>query len=53
MKKTLFLLVLVVLAVSSCATARYYGGFTPENARQDMALMGPVSSIYYLDENCR
>ena len=50
MKKTLFLLVLVVLAVSSCATARYYGGFTPENARQDMALMGPVSSIYYLDE---
>ena len=48
MKKTLFLLVLVV---SSCATARYYGGFTPENARQDMALMGPVSSIYYLDEN--
>ena len=51
MKKTLFLLVLVVLAVSSCATARYYGGFTPENARQDMALMGPVSSIYYLDEN--
>ena len=51
MKKTLFLLVLVVLAVSSCATARYYGGFTPETARQDMALMGPVSSIYYLDEN--
>jgi len=51
MKKTLFLLVLVALAVSSCATARYYGGFTPENARQDMALMGPVSSIYYLDEN--
>ena len=51
MKKTLFLLVLVVLAVSSCATARYYGGFTPENARHDMALMGPVSSIYYLDEN--
>ena len=51
MKKTLFLLVLFVLAVSSCATARYYGGFTPENARQDMALMGPVSSIYYLDEN--
>ena len=51
MKKTLFLLVLVVLAVSSCATARYYGGFTPETARQDMALLGPVSSIYYLDEN--
>ena len=51
MKKTLFLLLLVALAVSSCATARYYGGFTPETARQDMALMGPVSSIYYLDEN--
>ena len=50
MKKTLFLLLLVVLAVSSCATARYYGGFTRESAREDMALMGPVSCIYYLDE---
>lgn len=50
MKKTLFLLLLVALAVSSCATARFYGGFTPETARQDMALMGPASTIYYLDE---
>ena len=51
MKKTLFLLVLVALAVSSCATARYYGGFAPEAARQDMVLMGPVSAIFYLDED--
>ena len=50
MKKTLFHLLLVALAVSSCATAKYYGGFTPEAARQDMALLGPVSCIYYLDD---
>ena len=50
MKKTLFHLILVALAVSSCATAKYYGGFTRESAREDMALMGPVSCIYYLDE---
>ena len=50
MKKTLFLLLLVALAVSSCATARYYGGFTSETARQDMVLLGPASTIYYLDE---
>ena len=53
MKKTLFQLILVALAVSSCATARYYGGFTPEAARQDMVLLGPVSNIYYLDRNNR
>ena len=50
MKKTLFHLLLVAMAVSSCATAKYYGGFTPETARQDMALLGPVSCIYYLDD---
>jgi len=50
MKKALFQLVLAVLAVSSCATAKYYGGFTPETVKQDMVLLGPVSSIYYLDE---
>ena len=50
MKKTLFHLILVALAVSSCATARYYGGFMPEKVGQDMALVGPVSAIYYLDE---
>ena len=51
MKKVLFQLLLAVLAVSSCATAKYYGGFTPEAARQDMVLLGPVSDIYYLDQN--
>lgn len=50
MKKTLFLLLLVTLAVSSCATARYYGGFAPESVGREMALLGPVSTIYYLDE---
>ena len=50
MKKTFFHLILVALAVSSCATARYYGGFMPEKVGQDMALVGPVSAIYYLDE---
>ena len=50
MKKTPFHLILVALAVSSCATARYYGGFMPEKVGQDMALVGPVSAIYYLDE---
>ena len=50
MKKALFYLLLAALAVSSCATARYYGGFMPEKVGQDMALMGPVSSIYYMDE---
>ena len=51
MKKAIFQLLLVALAVSSCATARYYGGFTPETARQDMVLLGPVSNIYYLDQD--
>lgn len=51
MKKTLFLLLLVTLAVSSCATVRYYGGFTPETAGNDMVLMGPTSYQYYLDRD--
>ena len=51
MKKAFFQLILAVLAVSSCGTAKYYGGFTPEASRQDMALLGPVSTIYYLDQN--
>ena len=50
MKKTLFALLMVALAVSSCGTARYYAGFTPASAGRDMALLGPVSGIFYLDE---
>lgn len=51
MKRTVFALLMVALAVSSCATARYYGGFTPASAGRDIALLGPVSSVFYLDEN--
>ena len=51
MKKAFFHLILIALAVSSCATARYYGGFTPETAGQDMVLLGPVSNMYYLDKD--
>ena len=51
MKKTFFLFLLVALAVSSCATTRYYAGFTPETAGQDLVLMGPASDIFYLDKN--
>lgn len=50
MKKTLFALLMVALAVSSCGTARYYAGFTPASAGKDVALLGPVSGIFYLDE---
>lgn len=51
MKKTFFQLLLVVLAVSSCATTRFYAGFTPETAIHDMVLMGPTSYQYYLDRD--
>ena len=53
MKNALLKLFLVALTVSSCATARFYAGFTPEAARQEMVLLGPVSNLYYLDRDHR
>ena len=52
MKKVL-IIILAVAVLSSCATARYYAGFTPETALGEMALLEPVASQFYLDKNDR
>ena len=50
--KKLHLLALLglVLAFSSCGTARFFSGFSGDSARQGMILLGPSSLHYYVDE---
>ena len=43
------LLLLAVAALTSCATSRFYAGFTPESAANEMVLLHPVSHQFYLD----
>lgn len=43
--------VAAVAALTSCASARYYAGFTPENAVNEMALLEPVATQFYSDKN--
>ena len=51
MKKVhLFLLLSLVLTLSSCGAARYYAGFTPEAAKKGMVVLGPSSVQYYIDK---
>ena len=49
MKK--ILLAFTVLVLASCGTAKYYGGFTAEQGKNDMVMLGPVSEQYFLDDN--
>ncbi len=42
--------VAAVAALTSCATARFYSGFTPA-AAGEMVLLGPVSTQFYIDAN--
>ena len=51
MKKVhLFLLLSLVLTLSSCGAARYYAGFTPGAAKEGMVALGPCSVQYYIDK---
>ena len=51
MKKVhLFLLLSLVLTLSSCGAARYYAGFTPGAANEGMVVLGPSSVQYYIDK---
>ena len=51
MKKVhLFLLLSLVLTLSSCGAARYYAGFTPGAAKEGMVVLGPSSVQYYIDK---
>lgn len=51
MKKVhLFLLLSLVLTLSSCGAARYYAGFTPGAAKEGMVALGPSSVQYYIDK---
>ena len=46
----LFLLLSLVLTLSSCGAARYYAGFTPGAAKEGMVVLGPSSVQYYIDK---
>ena len=46
-----FAIMVAVVSLSSCATARFYSGFTPDAAVGEMALLGPVSTQFYIDSN--
>jgi hypothetical protein len=51
MKKVhLFLLLSLVLTLSSCGAARYYAGITPGAAKEGMVVLGPSSVQYYIDK---
>ncbi len=51
MKKLRLLALLgLVLAFSSCSTARFYSGFSADTASQGMILLGPSALHFYLDE---
>lgn len=49
--KRILTILLCIVALSSCSITRYYADFTTADAENEMALLGPVSTIYYLDSN--
>ena len=51
MKKTFALLLCSAVLLSSCATAKYFSGFKPGDAEGKMALLGPVSTQFYIDKD--
>jgi hypothetical protein len=54
MKTKTLIITLAVAALSSCSSARYASWFSPSMAEEEgIVLLGPVSEIYYLDNNNR
>ena len=49
--KQILIILLAAATLSSCATAKFYSGFKPEAASGEMALLGPVSTQFYIDSN--
>ena len=47
--RRLLIFLLAAAVLTSCATTRFYAGFTPESAADEMALLQPVSHQFYLD----
>lgn len=46
-----FVALCAAVMLSSCATARYFSDFKPEMAEGKMAMLGPVSTQFYIDKN--
>lgn len=49
--KRILIILLAAATLSSCATAKFYSGFTSEAAAGEMVLLGPVSTQFYIDKN--
>lgn len=52
MKTKYFLLVAALVSLASCSTARFYSGYSTEvAAAEGVAMLDPVSAVFYLDRN--
>lgn len=49
--KRILILIVCIAALTSCATTRYYSGFTNSQVAQGMALLGPASTIFFIDKD--
>ena len=49
-RNRLFILLCLVLTLSSCGPTHFYAGFTPNDAMDGMMLLGPCSVQYYIDQ---
>ena len=45
-----FVLLCLIVTLSSCGPTRFYAGFTPTEVMHGMALLGPLSEQYYIDK---
>ena len=50
MLKRIILAGICALSLASCGTARFFSGFSPEVAGEGVAMLAPVSAIFYLDD---
>ena len=51
MARRILLFVLAALLLSSCGSSKFYSGVTQEDLSEGMVLLGPTSTIVYLDKN--
>ncbi|MBP5505002.1 MAG: hypothetical protein J6X89_02735 [Bacteroidales bacterium] len=51
--RRILIVLLAAVALTSCATARYYSEFSPAAAANEMVLLEPVATHFYMDENDR
>ncbi|MBP5571900.1 MAG: hypothetical protein J6X39_04460 [Bacteroidales bacterium] len=51
MGKKLFVVLIAAVVLASCSTSRYYSDYTQEDITEDLAILGPISSIVYMDKN--